>query len=131
MTDVLIVEDDAGLANVLAELLRDEGWSVDTALDGREALEHMRSAASLPRIVLLDLMMPIVDGWVMRELMLDDPLLHDVPVVVFSSVDLCRKDERELRAAAVFAKPPDLESLFAIIAAHCGPANLPETVAVV
>src|SRR5207248_10941463 len=61
MTRVLVVDDDAGIRSIVAELLEDEGYTVDTADDGAQALQRAREAP--PAAILLDLMMPVLDGW--------------------------------------------------------------------
>jgi CheY-like chemotaxis protein len=119
MTDVLIVEDDPTLVEVLAEIVSDEGHTVATARNGRQALERLRSGGPLPRVLLMDLMMPVMDGWTLRREMLADPVLAQVPVIVFSAVDLVRRG-RDLHASAMIEKPVDLQRLFTLLEEHCG-----------
>jgi DNA-binding response OmpR family regulator len=117
MGNVLIVEDDRDLLDVLAEIIRDEGYAVTTALDGATALASLRN--DRPSLVLLDLVMPGIDGWGVRAQMLAEPGLAEVPVVVFSGVDLERPEEERLQAAAIFNKPPDFPRLLDVIETHC------------
>jgi CheY-like chemotaxis protein len=81
---ILLVEDDDAVRESLSELLRDEGFEVVTARNGREALEHLR-AGRRPTAILLDLMMPVMDGWDFRQHQLRDPALRDIPVVVVTA----------------------------------------------
>jgi CheY-like chemotaxis protein len=81
---VLLVEDDAAIAGSLGEALREEGLEVATALNGREALQVLRGGLR-PSVILLDLMMPVMDGWDFRHEQLRDPALRDIPVVVVTA----------------------------------------------
>ena len=81
---VLLVEDDAAIRESLAELLQDEGFDLLLAANGQEALEILRRGAS-PAAILLDLMMPVMDGWDFRQAQLEDPELRGIPVVVVSA----------------------------------------------
>jgi signal transduction histidine kinase len=80
---VLVVEDDSDLRDTLAELLTARGHAVETAIDGRQALDSMRR--SRPDVVVLDLMMPVMDGWEFRVEQKRDPVLADTPVVAYSA----------------------------------------------
>ncbi|HLU66516.1 MAG TPA: response regulator [Kofleriaceae bacterium] len=82
---ILVVEDDAELRESLAESLALRGYQVDTVVDGRAALDRMRQTQ--PDIVVLDLLMPVMDGWQFRAEQKRDPALADTPVVVISGSD--------------------------------------------
>jgi CheY-like chemotaxis protein len=81
---LLLVEDEPGLSDVTAELLERSGYSVVTAADGREALQMLRSGLR-PSVILLDVMMPVMDGREFRHVQRADPDLRDIPVVVMSA----------------------------------------------
>jgi len=81
---VLLVEDDAALRSSLAEVLEAEGFDVATAPNGRAALEVLRTGPP-PSAIVLDLMMPVMDGWDFRHAQLADPALKDIPVVVVTA----------------------------------------------
>ncbi len=102
---VLVVEDDHLIREAIAEALDEEGFEVVEAANGREALDklHGPEPASL---VLLDLMMPVMDGWSFREAQLHDPEISNIPVVVLSAV---RDDS--VPAQRHFSKPCDLDEL--------------------
>jgi signal transduction histidine kinase/DNA-binding response OmpR family regulator len=94
-TDVLIVDDDEGTRDVLRRTLSREGWSVREAADGADGLAQL--AAAKPGVVLLDLMMPQMDGFEMLRAMRQNPDWHDVPVVIVTSKDLGRDELEWLR----------------------------------
>lgn len=102
---VLIVDDESDLRNCLGDLFEDEGYRVETAADGREGLERVRS---LPRpcVVLLDLIMPIMSGNEVHAAMQADPALADIPVIVLTSAPW-----RAPSGVLVMRKPIDLNRL--------------------
>ena len=102
---VLIVEDDDEIREILAEMLADEGFAVTTASNGRDALDLMRSAAPRPSLVVLDLMMPVMDGWQLRREMLADPDLSSIPVVVVSGAADIERMSSTLAASKILTKP--------------------------
>jgi CheY-like chemotaxis protein len=89
----LLVEDDAAILGSLGEALREEGLEVATARHGQEALEALR-AGLRPSVIVLDLMMPVMDGWDFRHEQLRDPALRDIPVVVVTATGFSEKTIR-------------------------------------
>lgn len=83
-TPVLIVDDDTDLRRALSELLEEEGYAVEGAADGRDALAKLQGGLR-PGLILLDLMMPGMNGWDFRKAQLDDPELRALPVVVVTA----------------------------------------------
>jgi CheY-like chemotaxis protein len=84
--NVLVVDDDTGIRDLLEGLLEEEGYSVATARNGREALATLRERAGLgPHVILLDLMMPILDGYGVMEVLAADALLRDSHAIVVMS----------------------------------------------
>lgn len=81
---ILVVEDDAELVELLCFNLKKAGFSVGTASDGIEALKKARSLA--PDLILLDLMLPELDGFAVCETLRRDPALADVPVIVLTAL---------------------------------------------
>jgi CheY-like chemotaxis protein len=111
---ILLVEDDPDIRADLAEILIEEGFSVDTAVHGRHALEQMR-LGPLPDLVLLDLMMPIMDGFQFRREQLADPLLADVPVLVVSGAADMLAHVQSIKAHGVVRKPFKVDQILAAI----------------
>ncbi|HXU72437.1 MAG TPA: response regulator [Polyangia bacterium] len=106
---IVLVEDDDGIRETMASLLEDEGFRVVQAANGEEGLAGIRAAGD-PCLVLLDLWMPVMNGWQMLAAMRRDAELARVPVVVISAAgDLPPPDG----AAAFLRKPIRLETLLA------------------
>lgn len=80
---VLIVEDDKSIRESLVDLLQDEGYKTLEAANGQEALDTLRVVR--PSLMLLDLMMPVMNGWQLLDAMKKDPALSDLPVVILSA----------------------------------------------
>ena len=113
---VLIVEDDADLREMMAQLLSLEGFRAMTVSNGREALQYLANGDK-PDVILLDLMMPVMDGWEFRRQQQADPELSRVPVIVLSALDATRASD--LHAAAFLTKPLDFDRLLALVRQYC------------
>ena len=114
---VLVVEDDEDLREMMAQLLRTEGFEPELAGDGVEALDKLRARPDHPHIILLDMMMPRMDGWTFCRQQSRDPGLADIPVVIVSAAP---KDQlKSLAAAAVVTKPFDYRALIETLRQHC------------
>jgi CheY-like chemotaxis protein len=116
---ILIVEDDTEVRETLAEILVDEGYRVALAANGNEALRHLRGAPA-PRVILLDLMMPVMDGWEFRRQQQQDAGLASVPVVIVSGDSSVAQNATSLRADGYLVKPINLDTLLETIKLHCG-----------
>jgi CheY-like chemotaxis protein len=115
---VLIVDDDDEPRDNLAALIRAEGYAVDTAGKGQEALEKLRSGTP-PCIILMDLMMPDMDGSEFRQLQLSDPAFRHIPVVLYSGSSNVSDYAERLNAVAFAEKPTELARLMVLIRKHC------------
>ncbi|PCC73902.1 Response regulator receiver domain-containing protein [Nannocystis exedens] len=117
MPPILLVEDDADIRDVVAELLRGEGYDVHGAENGEQALAYLHEAEREPCLILLDLMMPVVDGWqVLARLRAQDRLLA-LPVVVMSASSPAAAPAD---VAAFVRKPIDLDLLLGLVRRYCG-----------
>lgn len=108
---MLIVEDDDALREVMADYCRAEGWDVREAGDGRAGLDAC--ASFVPDVVVLDLIMPRLDGWGFLKQSRADPRLRKVPVVVVTGSVV--EDPNALGAALLVPKPFDLDDLGAAL----------------
>ena len=92
---ILVVDDDPMVIDLVTQLLSDEPYLIDTAEDGQVALEHIRRR--VPDVILLDLLMPRMDGFSVLSELKSDPLLNAIPVVVLTAKTLSEKEQRLLR----------------------------------
>src|SRR5512146_762639 len=116
---ILLVEDDTAIRDALAEVLEGLGHTVRCAGNGAEALELL-AGEELPDLIVLDLMMPVMDGFAFREASRRDPRLADIPVMVVSASDLTAlRGLAELGVAAVLPKPFELERFVAEVHRLC------------
>jgi DNA-binding response OmpR family regulator len=112
----LVIEDDDDLRGELAEALRDAGHEVDTARDGAAALDALRSGATpIPELILLDLMMPNMDGQLFRLRQLADSRLSAIPTLVMTARPVDAATRLALGQTPVLAKPFDPETLLATL----------------
>ena len=102
MPPVLLVDDDVAVRRTIARFLTFEGFAVVEANNGEEALTYLRTGAGAS-VIVLDLRMPVMDGWAFRREQRLDPTLEKIPVVVLSGADADRFPE--LDADAAFEKP--------------------------
>jgi CheY-like chemotaxis protein len=111
---ILVVEDDDATREALGLILGAQGFGVLRAANGQEALVLMR-AGPQPDLILLDLMMPIMDGWQFRREQTQDPSLSAIPVVVLSADGNVRQKAAALRADGYLQKPFEVDSLLEAI----------------
>jgi CheY-like chemotaxis protein len=116
---VLVVDDDRDIRDVLTDALEAEGYRVVTAADGQDALNWLRAGTERPCVILLDLMMPKMDGIQLRTELLNDPELARIPVVVLSADPSAIVAAKSLSFAGSLRKPVPLEALLAAVHAHC------------
>jgi CheY-like chemotaxis protein len=113
---ILLVEDDPGLRDTLAEVLVERGYEVTCAPDGRAALAELDEQPP-PSVILLDLAMPVMDGWTFRAEQRRDPRYASIPTIVLSaSLGVDPRAVDGLDAAATLAKPFDLDRLLEAVA---------------
>ena len=115
---VLVVDDEPEIRETMERLLELSGHAVTTAENGEEAMRRLR-AGLVPCLILLDLEMPVKDGFSFRREQLADPLLARIPVIIHSSRPDAEQIAARLKAIAHFPKPLNFDSLLSVIAAHC------------
>ena len=118
---MLVVEDDEDIRDVLATILHEAGYGVIIAKNGEEALQRLRSGTCRPCVILLDLWMPVMDGWQFREEQRKDSSLADIPVVALSGDG----EALAFDAAAHLRKPIQFNPLVRTIERFCGPGEPP------
>jgi CheY-like chemotaxis protein len=106
---ILIVDDQATIRDTLGELLELEGYQVETAQDGLDALRHLRQAK--PDAVVVDLMMPVLDGWGLARACRADPALADLAMIVMSARPDAAESVAELNVQACLTKPFEVDEL--------------------
>ena len=117
---VLIVEDNEGTREAMALLLRSAGYTTTEAADGRAALALLHQQAPLPRLIFLDLMMPVMDGWQFLRERRKEPRLAAVPVVLFTAAGgLDYSALGAMGANDVLAKPASPDELLAAAERYC------------
>src|SRR5438128_10641515 len=114
---VLIVEDDADLREMMAQLLSLEGFQAAAVANGSEALQYLHNGHVKPDVILLDLMMPVMDGWEFRRKQQADPSLADVPVIVLSALGQSRA--ADVQAEGFLKKPLDFDRLLQLVPQYC------------
>lgn len=100
---IMVVEDAADISDAMAATLEDRGYGVLLAANGREALDTLLASASLPRLILLDLMMPVMDGSQFPAAQKTEPKLAGLPVVLLSA----HADVRQGRAEDILPAASD------------------------
>lgn len=106
---ILVIEDDDDIRETIRDVLQDEGYRVDTAANGREAIDHLQDG-HLPAVILLDLMMPVMNGAEFLDELSADPRLVTIPVIVVSAWP--RQPSRLGRHSTAYVrKPIDLREL--------------------
>jgi CheY-like chemotaxis protein len=114
---VMVIDDDDDIREVVQAVLEDEGYSVVTAPNGAAALKELE--CTRPKLILLDLTMPGMDGVTFRERQLDDESLASIPTIVMTARKQAGKHAAPLLVRATLAKPIDLEELLAFVGHYC------------
>ncbi|HEX4403400.1 MAG TPA: response regulator [Polyangia bacterium] len=110
---IVVVDDEETICETLKDVLEEEGYAVEIASDGVDALALLRRLTVAPRMVILDLLMPRMDGNTVFSTMKDDPALADIPVVISTS-----DPSRAPSGVLIMKKPVDLDVLLDTIRKH-------------
>lgn len=124
MKPILVVDDDGEMRDRLRTLLHLEGFAVETAANGRDALDQLE-AGLRPCVIVMDLMMPVMNGYEFRQQQLQYPELARIPVITYSG--LAEIGARARQAADGFGtRPPtDVDGILTLVRQHCGKASAP------
>ena len=112
---ILVVEDDDDIREVVEEVLSSEGYRVDVAKDGIDALGKLAGDETRPPLILLDMMMPRMDGETFLRALRNRPFLAEAPVVVISGNAAARDRANALHATACLVKPFELDELLGLV----------------
>jgi CheY-like chemotaxis protein len=110
---VLVVEDNPDVRETLSTVLEIEGFEVSRASNGQEALQRLKNEP-LPRVILTDIMMPVMDGWSFLAQAAMDPVLASIPVIVLSAAENKRAPER-VKILAFLPKPMNIDTIIDLI----------------
>jgi CheY-like chemotaxis protein len=117
---VLVVDDDPNLVRLMIKFLKLEGFAPVGAANGQEALEYLRRGGDAS-VILLDLRMPVMDGWAFRREQQQDPIIAGIPIVILSGVE--NEQVHELDAAASFHKPVSFPEVVGVVRRLCESAR--------
>jgi CheY-like chemotaxis protein len=120
---LLLVEDDRDICEIVEQVLAEEGYETVIVSNGAAALQHLRSSAPRPFVIMLDLMLPVMDAWQFRAEQTKDASLAAIPVVIFSANPKVGQHADSLGAAAVIRKPPSLDELLNVVGRFVPPAS--------
>ena len=115
---VLVVEDDADCRDAVGVMLEAAGYDVVGAENGKVALDRLRDTAR-PCVIVLDLMMPVMDGWRFRAEQLRDDALATLPVVIMSGAAQVDERAQQLGVQDYIAKPVEPEQLLNMLSRYC------------
>jgi CheY-like chemotaxis protein len=118
---ILVVDDDADIRDAMCLILEHNGYRALAASNGEEALGVLRSGRPVD-LILLDMMMPVMDGWGFRTSQPDGPAFVKIPVIVLTGDGRASAKAAAIGAVAYLKKPLDIDDFLALIARHCAPA---------
>jgi CheY-like chemotaxis protein len=121
--EILLIEDDDAILESLRELLESFNYRVECAENGKAALDRLRSGEPLPGLILLDLMMPVMDGLQFRVEQMSDPELRNIPVIVMSADGHMESKLESVSADGYLSKPIRLETILASVERYLLPAS--------
>lgn len=107
---ILVVEDDNSIRELLVELLQSEGYEVAAAVNGLEGIKYLQSYGN-PDLILIDLMMPIMDGYTFRTEQMKNPEWNKVPVIVMSAEANAKEKMKNFGITAFLSKPVELDTI--------------------
>ena|SRR2546426_10642234 len=117
---VFVIEDDGDARDAIVLALEGEGYDAVGAEDPEEALRLLRSREVVPSIILLDLMLPGMNGWQVREALMEQPDVQRIPVIYVSGLRYSLEvlQTSAMRGVAALVKPLDMDQLLAAVRAH-------------
>ncbi len=113
---IMVVEDDHDIRVSVRALLEEEGYRVITVTNGLSALSALERDEDMPQLILLDLMLPVMDGWHFAERIRLNPRLATIPIAIMSAYE---QPPPPAGAVGFVKKPVDADALLRVVAAHC------------
>jgi CheY-like chemotaxis protein len=118
--NILLIEDEPDIRTILKDVLEWEGYQVYTASNGKEGMDILLEMPT-PSLILLDLMMPVMNGWEFANALQTDHAYVDIPIVALSAFS---DPEKKIRVKGFIKKPVDLDLLLSLVREHCGPGAI-------
>ena len=113
---VMVVEDDFGIRETMQEVLESEGYNVITACNGKNALDLLNTTVDYPSLVLLDIFMPVMDGYDFLKVVSKDSQLASIPVYIHSA----NYNLQDLRGAkGILKKPASYDAIIELVQSYC------------
>jgi len=113
---VLVIEDDQAIRRTMKDVLEIQGFKVFLAADGKEGADQLASIAPEPCVILLDLMMPVMNGWQFLDFQRNNPKFKDIPVVICSAY---AESAKAVNPSAFVPKPVQFSALLGAVKAFC------------
>lgn len=114
---ILLIEDDIDISEAVETILKEEGYQIKCAFNGKEALEYLKNTEKTPSLILLDIMMPYMNGYEFREVQLSDPRIKNIPTIILSAAGK-HEETANLSFHETLKKPLDLETLLDVVKRH-------------
>jgi len=120
---ILVIEDDSDIRRNMKVLLESEGYEVELACNGKEGLQALETCVDLPALIILDLMMPIMDGFEFRRVQQVSPKISHIPVAIMTANGHLVEKQTRLDASAGIPKPPDIDVVIQVTSEILAKAN--------
>ena len=119
LNHILLIEDDKDILEVLKDLLESEGYVISCAENGKVAMNFLSASNELPDLILVDLMMPLMNGFEFCQRIVEIDRLKSIPVIVMSADGHIEKKKEQLNVCEYLKKPLDLENVLETISKYC------------
>ena len=116
---ILVVDDDKVTCALISGILVRQGYETAIAGNGKEALAYLKNSSRLPKLILLDLMMPEMTGWEFRKIQQEDPALAGIPVAILTGMPDTDGKASAIGAVDVLSKPSSVETLTVLASRFC------------
>jgi CheY-like chemotaxis protein len=117
--EILIIEDDSEIRNTMIDFLEDEGFVVRAAENGAQGISILQESATLPGLIFLDIMMPVMDGIEFRSTQLKDVNYSKIPTVIFSADGRVNQKVDTAGTVEVLKKPVELDDVINLANKYC------------